>query len=384
MKFFKISKKIPQKTKPYIYFADPPEGNTVVCIAQNERGDKKILLKKGDIEGNETLYENIYSASKMEQTFDSEIDTDEEGFAISREIFCAELIQLIDPACSVKYSRYYTKDSNEPLIGAAFIDNFRSWRSCYDYVHQTISGYKVNLKGFVEFPQQHKRIRGLGSAAVLLILLGKDDRGGENWGLIEKNNHLQVTLIDFGRCLSRMLFSDKQPNISENAFFTDPFDLVRAVFQQYFGAADEPPLPKSFWTAVHTKYEVFETIDRLYQMPFSMMNELVENNFKQFPLFKKAILEDRRMGIELLYNQFKDNKEYLAARFINRSFKQLKLPIRLSDLDNISINYLVNLYMFINPEDNPHKEQVFFNYVSTFLIEEKKPHRNTINPFGPV
>lgn len=429
MKFFKISKTIPEKTTVYIRYGDAPEGNTVVCIAQKENGEKKVLLKKGDIEGNESLYRNPNLGDnqmdtfgyKAEQTsdvddvspnpeynqtgtdgaqkdkgsdveeaapnsgyhkmsadgdeapqdFEDEILPKEKEFAIGREIFCAGIVRDIDPACTPKYNRYYKAETHAPLIGSDFIDNFRSWKASYNYEDQTLLGFKINAGGLIDFvdhkgfPVQQKRIRGLGVCAVLLAILGRDDRGGENWGLIEKSNHLQVVLIDFGRCLCSMMFADKEKNESEHSF-ANPFEIVKAVFQQY-NTPDEPPLPSSFFESAHIKYEVFETIEKLYNMPAASLEKRAEDNFKQFPLFKEAILRDKKRGIEHLYNQFKDNKEYIATQYINEVLERTGVCIKLSELDDETTSYLQSLYTYLNPFEAPYKRDLFFKQVANIL-----------------
>lgn len=373
LKFFKISKKIPQKTTTYIRYSDAPEGNTVVCIAKKEDGDKKVLLKKGDVEGNETLfsYSNPDPGDRAmsisdgeEEKLDDEIEAYEEEFAISREIFCAEIVREVDPHCTPKYNRYNEEGSQEPLIGPDFVNDFRSWKSSYDYENQTIFGFPINAAGLIDFLGQNqslphsKRIRGLGICAVLLAVLGKEDRGGDNWGLIEKSNHLQVVLIDFGRCLCSMMFADEEKNKSEHSF-PNPFDIVKAVFQQY-DTPDEPPLPASFFESAHIKYEIFETIEKLYTMSDASLEKRADDNFKQFPLFKSAMLRDKRRGIEYLYNQFNENKEYIATQYINEVIERTGVSIKLSDLDNETAHYLQSIYACANPFESPFKRDLFF------------------------
>ncbi|MCL9684447.1 hypothetical protein [Legionella maioricensis] len=384
MKFFKVSKKTPQKTTTYIRYSDGPEGNTVVCIAKKENGEKKVLLKTGDTDGNETLYSRVhhigdsgdsarevFADAVVEKGFDEEIEPYEEEFAISREVFCAEMIRDVDPHCTPKYNRYY-EEGDHPLIGPDFINDFRSWKSSYHYKNQTIFGFRINTMGLVDFPArdelpaQQKRIRGLGVCAVLLALLGKDDRGGENWGLIERHNHLQVVLIDFGRCLCKMMFSEK--NNPENTY-TNPFDIIKAVFEPY-ATADEPPLPQSFFESAHLKYEIFETIDKLYHMPASSLEKRADDNFKQFPLFKAAMLQDKRRGIEHLYNQFKDNKEYIATQYINEVLERTGASVKLSELDNESVGYVMSVYTYLNPSENPLKGELFFRQMMNIFSSE--------------
>ncbi|CEG55671.1 hypothetical protein [Legionella fallonii] len=388
MKFFKLSKKTAEKLTPYILYAEPPEGNTVVCIAIKEGGNKKVLLKKGDIDGNETLYsadldyetsdqmmpdeenfdgeiaEFTQSDEKKTSHFDDEIDAHEKEFAISREIFCSELIRDIDAQCSPKYNRYYKAETMKPLIGPDFISDFHSWESSYNYEHQTILGHKINNQGLIQFPDQLKRVRGLGTCAVLLVLLGKDDRFNNNWGLVEKGNHLQVTLIDFGRCLSTIMYPNGQETNIENTF-SEPLDMVKTIFQQYANAnTNEPPLPASFSQAAHIKFEIFETIDSLYHMSVASIKKRAEENFKLFPLFREAITQDVRRGIEHLHRQFKDNPEYVAAQYINRAFKQEGLQVKLSDLDDETITYLLSFYNFAKPYETSAKAEAFLKQLS--------------------
>ncbi|ASQ46543.1 hypothetical protein [Legionella clemsonensis] len=385
MRFFKVSKKTVQKTTAYIRYSDAPEGNTVVCIAIKENGEKKVLLKTGDIEGNETLFSNtantlysgasameIYNA-KDEEGFEDEIEREEEKFAISREIFCAELVRDVDPNCAPNYNRYYEADTQKPLIGPDFITNFQSWKSSYHYENQTILGFAINTAGFIDFPShagfpaQRKRIRGLGVCAVLLAILGKDDRGGENWGLVEKYNHLQVVLIDFGRCLCRIMFADEEKNQSENSY-KDPFDIVKTVFQQY-DTSDEPPLPESFFKSTHIKYEIFETIEKLYGMS-ATLEKRADDNFKEFPRFKTAILHDKRRGIEHLYHQFKNNKEYIATQYINKIIEKAGISIKLSDLDSETATYLQSLYTYLKPFETSIKHDLFFKHIMKIFNPE--------------
>ena len=383
MKFFKVSRKTPEKTTTYIHYSDGPEGNTVVCIAKKEGGDKKVLLKTGDTDGNESLYTKVthiadYSTAReafgdavVEKGFDDEIEPYEEEFAISREIFCAEIIRDVDPHCAPKYNRFNEADDH-PLIGPDFIDNFRSWKSSYHYQNQTIFGFEIKTAGLIDFPAhdelpaQQKRIRGLGVCAVLLAVLGKDDRGGENWGLVEKHNHLQVVLIDFGRCLGRMTFAEKN---DQDNIYTDPFEIVKAVFQPYT-TPDEPPLPASFFASNHIKYEIFETIEKLHTTSAESLEKRAEDNFNQFPLFKVAILQDKRRSIEHLYNQFKENPEYIATKFINESLASTGMAIRLSELDDKTADYLQSLYNFARPNETLLKKELFFKQIQHLFKPE--------------
>ncbi|BCA93889.1 hypothetical protein TUM19329_02500 [Legionella antarctica] len=410
MKFFKLSKTMPEKTTGYIRFSDAPEGNTVVCIAKKENGDKKVLLKTGDVDGNETLYfrqdnspvtsdtaigvcgdedDNESSAPKPcgdgpNMLFDDEIEPSEEEFAISREIFCSEIVRDIDPHCTPKYNRYYESHTRAPLIGPDFIDNFHSWKASYHYENQTLFGFKIDAGGLIDFaehdgfPAQHKRIRGLGVCAVLLALLGRDDRGGENWGLVEKSNHLQVVLIDFGRCLCNMMFADKKKNDADNSF-ANPFEIVKAVFQQY-NTPDEPPLPASFLESAHIKYEVFETIEKLDKIAPLLLEKRAEDNFKQFPLFKAAILLDKKRGIEHLYHQFKDNKEYIATQFINESFETTGVSVKLSELDDETANYVQSLYNYLNPFEASPKRELFCRQLETIFNEKNLNETSRVAP----
>jgi hypothetical protein len=357
---------------------------TVECIAKKEGGTKKVLLKNGDTDGNESLYSKVthianysdlrkaFADAVVEKGFDDEIEPYAEEFAISREIFCAEIVRDVEPHCTPKYNRYYDADTHSPLIGPDFIDNFRSWKSSYHYKNQTIFGFKINSAGLVDFPTpdgvraQPKRIRSLGVCAVLLAVLGKEDRGGENWGLIEKHNHLQVILIDFGRCLDKMMFAEEN---EQDNIYPDPFDIVKAVFQPYI-TPDEPPLPASFLKSAHIKYEIFETIEKLYTMSAVSLEKRAEDNFNQFPLFKAAILQDKKRGIEHLYAQFKDNQEYIATKCINESLASTGMAIRLSELDDETAHYLQSIYNYLKPNDSQLKKELFFKQVQNLFKPE--------------
>ena len=387
MGFFKISKKTPGKQTPYVHYAESeplPEGNTVVGLFQKENGTKIVLVKKGDTDGNETLYnpsiddcgsgimESDEEISQATKHFDDEIDAHEEEFAISREIFCSELIRDVAPHCSPKYNRFHDAEAMEPLIGSDFISNFQSWESCYNYKNMTIMGHPIDERGLVHFPNHPKRIRGLGTSSVLLVLLGKEDRFGSNWGLINKENHLQLILIDFGRCLSRLMYPNEQKTNAENTF-NNPLDMVKAVFQQYATVnGKEPPLPEPFFLATHIRHEIFETIDSLYHMPCSSIAKRAEDNFKLFPLFRAAIAKDLRRGIEHLHSQFKDDPEYIAVNGVNESFKQAGLEMKLSDLDHITADRLLYFYTMIKPNVSAEKKEFFSRQIAQ-LFAPREP-----------
>lgn len=437
MQFFKLSKKNPQKTTLLTRFSDGPEGNSVVCLAQKKDSAKKTLIKVGDLGGNEYFYDSIYA---------DEIEANEDLFAISREIFCGDLIRVINPYCTPKYKRYYGKDLNELFLGADFIDHFKTWKASFNHSAQTILGYKINSEGDVEFqPGKTKPVRGLGTCAVLLTVLGRQDRDHSNWGLVEYDTHLQITLIDFGQCLAQFtLFSgetssthintegpevqkrskeeiecveeciedtesveyvyvqgvDKQNSDGQGSVlgeqinsrmkgdsnwlnFTNSFDIINAVFQQYSNLANltpydqsqqqyvEPPLPRQLLQSQHTKCEIFETIHQLYTTPFSVIVKMANDNFKEFPGYKEAMLQDKKLVIEHLYNQFKDNKEYIAVQFINRCFTKLGIGVKLSELDNTSINYLLSVYTFLNPNNDSYKEALFCKQIRTMLKRDE-------------
>ncbi|WED43248.1 hypothetical protein [Legionella cardiaca] len=444
MHFFKISKKTPQKTTLFTRFSDGPKGNSVVCIAKKHNSEKKIIIKIGDLVGNEYFYDSVYA---------DEIEANEELFAISREGFCGDLIRAISPHCTAKYNRFHGKNVNELFIGSDFMEHFQTWKASYNYNAQTILGYKINSEGDVEVQQGNsKPVRGLGVCAVLLTVLGRGDRGNTNWGLVEYNTHLQVTLIDFGQCLAQFLLFEDETNspqgYEENiecvgesteategaaysygqgaafayergtdaddqgaetadaqnpafpgfpAFkeqtnsrikedsnwlnFTNPFDIINAIFQQYSNSTEptpddksqyvEPPLPSQFLQSQRIKCEIFETIHQLYTTPFSDLVKMANDNFKEFPTYKAAMLQDKKLVIEHLYNQFKDNKEYLAVQFINQCFMKVGTGFKLSDLDNTSINYFLSIYTFLNPSNDSYKEAFFCRQIRTILKREE-------------
>lgn len=398
MAFFKISKKTPEKHTPYVRYAEDetlPEGNTVVGIFKKEKGDKIVLVKKGDTDGNEALYnpnldnygsEITYSDEETSTTdeetaryFDDEIDSDEEQFAISREIFCSEFIRDVAPHCCPKYNRFHDVKAMESLIGSDFISNFQSWESCYNHKNMTIMGYPIDEQGLIHFPTQPKRIRGLGVCAVLLLVIGKEDRFGNNWGLINKKNYLQVTLIDFGRSLSQIKYSNEQKTNEENSF-NNPLNMIKAVFQQY--AAIDPPLPQAFSLATHIRHEIFETIAHLYHMPNSSIKRRAEDNFKSFPLFKAAISRDLRKGIEHLHNQFKDDPEYITVQGINECFKQENLEMVLSDLDHITAAHLLSLYTLIKPNVSAEKREFFSREVAQLFAPRAPGDSASLSPLA--
>ncbi|CEK09857.1 hypothetical protein [Legionella hackeliae] len=429
MYFFKISKKNPQKTTLFTRVSDGPKGNSVVCIAKKENGTKRALIKVGDVLGNESFYESVYA---------DEIEVNEELFAISREMFCGDLIRTINPGCTSKYNRYHGKDLNELFIGSDFMEHFKTWKASYNHSAQTILGYKINSEGDVVLPQgATKPVRGLGACAVLLTVLGRGDRGYTNWGVVECDTHLQITLIDFGQCLIQfILFEDEDckdelEGIAKNAEdtgyledpkdkcieeqntdnrgpdvdyqdlessvpsnsktkedsdwlnFKNPFDVINAVFQQYSSLAKpildnpqaqyvEPPLPGQFLQSQHIKCEIFETIHQLHSMPFSDIVKIANDNFKEFPGYKAAMLQDKKLIIEHLYNQFKDDKEYVAVQFINRCFVKLNTGFKLSNLDDNSINYILSIYRFVNPQNDSYKEAIFCKQIRTMLRPEER------------
>lgn len=396
------------------------------------------MIKVGDLGGNESFYDSSYA---------DEIEANEELFAISREIFCGDLIRAINPYCTPKYKRYYGKDLNELFLGSDFIDHFKTWKASYNHSAQTILGYKIHSEGNVEFQTgKTKPVRGLGTCAVLLTVLGRVDRGDTNWGIVEYDTHLQVTLIDFGQCLVKFtLFSsetssthlDKQdqevlkrskeeidcveeciedtesveyidvqvPTLTEQTNarikedsdwlnFTNPFDIINAVFQQYSNLGNstlyhqsqqryvEPPLPRQFLQSQHIKCEIFETIHQLYTTPFSAIVKMANDNFKEFPSYKEAVLQDKKLIIEHLYNQFKDNKEYIAVEFINRCFIKLDTGFKLSELDDTSINYILSIYTFLNPSNDSYKEALFCKQIRTMLKRDE--HRVEIPDNGQM
>lgn len=356
-KFKKKSKK-EHKTSLYEFFKKPPKGNSVVCIAKKVNNDKQKLLKHGDVSANETLY--------LCGEYDDEIDLNESEFAISREKFCADFIHYVDPNCSPAYQRFEADEGEEPFIGSDFIPQFISWKKSYDYQKQTILGYRFNEDGAMECSGQTKKIRGLGKCAVLLLLLGKSDRGNTNWGLVEKSQHLQVTLIDFGQCLNEMQFS-KEPLES----YSNPFDMVKAVFQQY-AHTTEYPLPIQFLQSPNILCELFETIEFLHHLSFEVIERMADENFAQCPKYKSAILHDLKMGIEHLHNQFKNNPEYTAINWINTFFKNMGAPFQLSDFDNKSILNLLKMHGLFNPQGNALKEELLSNHLRSLLNIEQK------------
>ena len=87
--FFKKSKKYLSKTTHYVSYSDyVPDGGSVVCLALQKETCKKILLKNGDTAIQDNFFDTPYH---------KEIKPHKEVFAISRELFCAELIRDIDP-----------------------------------------------------------------------------------------------------------------------------------------------------------------------------------------------------------------------------------------------------------------------------------------------
>ncbi len=272
--------------------------------------------------------------------------------------------RYIDANLSPKYKRYVEKINNTSLIGSDFLANFHTWETSYWHSKQTVLGNKLNKKGYVEYPDTLKRIKGLGCSAVLLTLLGKTDRSNTNWGLVETSTHLQVTLIDFGYGLSELSGSD--PNQNNEGLYNEPSDIIKSVFEQ-FKETTEPPLPPQIVHSKYIKSEVFETIEALHQIDFKHFEELANAIFAHYPRYKAAVLNGIALSIERLYNKFCDDKMYIAVQFINRCFNKFPLPLKLSSLDDSKIDYLLKRYEEIKVKESPFNEVLFMDILKSVL-----------------
>lgn len=365
--FFKVAKAKSTNSTPYFYFKEAPEGNTVECIVKHATKNKYKLLKKGDDDCNESLY-------KYEE-FDDEIDADEKRFAISRELFCAQFIRHINSPSCPKYSAFYKLTPNkngtekEPLVGADFLDQFTTWKDTYNAENSRILGRSLNSEGYLCAPTSSKRLVGLGTAAVLLELLGKDDACNTNWGVVETASHVQVTLIDFGKCLLNLRFSRDQEDLG---LFSHPMDVVRGVFEQYVGtsvSSDEVALPQPLIKSKHLECEVFETITTLTKMSPDELADIAKKHFSQFPKYQSALIKEMKMGIEYLHKQFENHDQFIAVSFINQCMKDLDISCRLSECENTSIDYILSVYHFIQPQKSSAHEKLFFDRIKAFFCE---------------
>ncbi|CDZ77617.1 hypothetical protein BN59_01901 [Legionella massiliensis] len=359
-RFFKISKKNPGVLQHYTLTADGPPGNTVKGIIKQETREKYKLLKEGDADANETLYRY--------EIFDDEIEENEGAFAIAREIFSAKFVRQLSPASSPKYKRYYEKALPNAFIGSDYLGSFKTWKEAYDSDGVTILGAKLDAQGDLAFPSQSKRIEGLGVAAVLIELLGKIDRANYNWGLVEGTSVVQVTLIDFGSCMNSLPFSmpvsDEKP-----AVFKCPRDIISSVFEQY---TSEKALPAQLLTLRHIECEVYETLAALKKMPSELIEALANEQFAAYPLYKAALLKELAMGIEYLDNQFRTDKHYIASQYINECLQEIGIQSSLSSYDNESIDYLLELYVAIRPDDNPRNHRKFMTGIRSYLVAEEQ------------
>ncbi|KTD36727.1 hypothetical protein Lnau_1711 [Legionella nautarum] len=366
--FFKVAKAESSKSTPYRYFKEAPEGNTVECIVKHPTKEKYRLLKNPDIDANDSLY-------KYEE-FDEEIEADEKHFAISRELFCAQLIRHINLASCPKYSRFYKLVSEEstkkkPLVGADFLTQFTTWNEAYDAEKDTIFGRRLDSEACITGTVTSKRLVGLGTAAVLLELLGKDDCCNTNWGLVETPTQVQVTLIDFGKCLLSLRFSRDQEDLS---LFAHPMDIVKGVFEQYVGtcvSSDEVALPDKLIKSKHLECEVFETITALSKLSYDEIAVIAKEHFSQFPKYQSALLKEMKMGIEYLNTQFGKNEQFMAVNYINQCFNDLKISCKLSECDNATIEYLLSIYHTMQPQKGSNHEKLFLSRIKAFFYKQE-------------
>lgn len=364
--FFKVAKAQSTNTTPYLYSKKAPEGNTVVCIAKHKTKEKYKLLKKPDVDANDSLY-------KYEE-FDEEIEADEKGFAISRELFCAQFIRHINLASCPKYSRFYKLEKEtekKPLVGADFLTQFTTWNEAYNAEKATILGRSLNSEAYASNTVTSKRLVGLGTAAVLLELLGKDDCCNTNWGLVETVSHIQVTLIDFGKCLLNLRFSRDQEDLS---LFSHPMDVVRVVFEQYVGtgfSSEDVALPIKLIKSKHLECEVFETIATLSKLSPDDITVIAKEHFSHFPRYQLALIKEMKMGIDYLHKQFENNKQFIAISHINQCLKDLELPYKLSECDNITINDLLTDYQTIQPQKSSDHEKLFLKKIKAFFCKSE-------------
>lgn len=339
----------PNKPELFTYVTPIGQGQQGGFLAKKEGKDTYYVIKEaGSKVVNDYTFDDIEILNKLaDQGEDLELLSDDnfmqrakeltdhydkQKYFSLKEMFCGQLIHLIAPQCTPKHRVFehvvtrnllFTFPSNgnavsnqntntndntpalpEPktsnyTIGCKFMHNYKDWSEAYDHKKNKINHCPLTPTGEVKTRTGNKPVLDLGTITLLRWLLGTEDMHDDNFGVIRKDNHYQMIILDYGTCLDNFNFlTGEEQDEVESTYIIDPKNIL-AIFDQIYILNNYEVIPTELRESPRVKAEIFATIDKL-NTNIPQIEQLADEIFKEYPVHKELIVQNIKAGIKYL------------------------------------------------------------------------------------